>query len=51
VFDGKSELTIQQVRSEFDNHVCSEKYSEYFERLDTIGKSNGCSGASNVADI
>jgi hypothetical protein len=28
VFDGKSELTVQQVRSEFDNHVCSERYSE-----------------------
>jgi hypothetical protein len=28
VFDGKPGLTIQQVRSEFDNHICSEKYSE-----------------------
>jgi hypothetical protein len=28
VFDGRSELIIQQVRSDFETHVCSEKYSE-----------------------
>jgi hypothetical protein len=28
VFDGKSDLTNQQVRSQFETHVCSEKYSE-----------------------
>jgi hypothetical protein len=32
VFDGKAELTIQQVRSEFNNHVCSEKYSEHEDK-------------------
>jgi hypothetical protein len=28
VFDEKPSLTVQQVRSEFQTHVCSEKYSE-----------------------
>jgi hypothetical protein len=30
VFDGKpGQPTIQQVRSEFDSHVCSDRYSEH----------------------